>query len=136
MCGGFKASARFWRAKEDQINAEMRRLARLKSGERYHFPTTDRLVGAIFGGHARSENLNSVWNGKILKHVKLESETFAERNTVKGTGDFVHFRVPNGKAIHAIITKDNELRIVTEPARGNVVKVHHRMPQLIDKEEK
>ena len=44
----------------------------------------------------------------------------------------VEFNMKPGKAIHGVITNKNELRIVTEPAQGNVTAVHHRQPQLVD----
>ena len=131
MCGGFKPSRQFAVTKDEQIARELARLARLKSGQRYHFPTDRGLVGGTFGGYARHESLEGCWKGRIRGHIKILAETFSERNTVEKTYQNVHFRVPEGKAIHAVVTDANEVRIVTQPARGNVKKYHHRMPDLI-----
>lgn len=133
MCGGFRPSRKLAIAKENQINAEMQRLANLKKGFPYTWPTSQGLITAHFGGHVRSESMESgVWEGKIAQHVTIEAESFAERDTVAGTYEFKHFKVPDGYGIAAVILNDGYLRIVTQPATVNVAKVHHRQPYLCE----
>ena len=133
MCGGFKASRIWLRGKEAQIEAEMKRLANLKEGFTYSWPLITGLREAYFGGHVRSENLDSIWAGKVKEHVKIAADSYSERNTVGGDRhSMVEFNMKPGKAIHGVITNKNELRIVTEPAQGSVAAVHHRQPQLVD----
>jgi hypothetical protein len=136
MCGGFKPSRQWIANKEEAQARKYQKLAELKTGRDYTWPCKSGDVDAIFGGHARRENLDSTWQGKIERHVKIIADNFAERDTVGGSRQFKHFKVPDGKAIHAIITKNpHEVRIVTQPATGNVAKVHHRMPDFVDKDD-
>ena len=137
MCGGFKASRQWIVGKEIAEAKKYEKLAELKSGRDYTWPLKSGDIAAIFGGHARKENLDSTWQGKVERHVKVMAENFAERDTIGGSKKFKHFKVPTGKAIHAIITKNpHEVRIVTQPSTGNVAKVHHRMPAFLDIEDK
>ena len=132
MCGGLKDSQKYWRAKNAQIEAEMKRLANLKQGWTYMWPIIGGAEEVRFGGHARIENITSVWSGKIERHVKISASEFQERDTVSGSRELRPFPVPDGKCIHGIITKQHEMRIVTQAADENVSKVHHRMPHLIE----
>ena len=109
----------------------MRRLARLKQGYEYTWPLSTGYEVYRFGGHCRSENIASVWAGKIEREVKIEASEFHERDTIGGSMKLVPFRMPPNKAILGIIT-NGELRIVTEPATGEVAKIHHRQPVLVD----
>ena len=136
MCGGFKASRQFIVGKEEAEARKYQRLAELRSGRDYTWPLKSGDIAAIFGGHARKENLDSTWAGKIERHVKIMAETFAERDTVSGTKKFKNFNVPAGKSIHGIIVKNShEVRIVTQPSYGNIAKVHHRCPDFVDIED-
>lgn len=131
MCGGLKDSDRTKRAKDAQIEAEMKRLAVLKQGWTYTWPLSSGYEKKLFGGHCRIENLDTVWTGKIDRHVKIEASQFSERDTIGGSGELKPFSIPFGKAIHAVIV-NNELRIVTQQSIGEVMKVHHRMPHLVN----
>jgi hypothetical protein len=131
MCGGLKDSDKTKRAKDAQIAAEMKRLVTLRQGWVYTWPLASGYEKRLFGGHCRIENLDSVWNGKIEKHVKIEASQFSERDTIGGSKELKPFSIPDNKAIHAVIV-NNELRIVTQPSIGEVMKVHHRMPHLVD----
>lgn len=118
MCGGIKKTIR------DSMS-------RLDQGISYSWPLSSGDRDYIFGGHARIENLDKIWVG--VEHVKIIAEEFSERNTKEHKfSEFKPFPVPQGKAIHAIIDNNNELRIVTEPATGNVAQVHNRMPNLVE----
>lgn len=132
MCGGLKDSQKTKRAKDAQIAAEMKRLEKIKQGWTYSWPLTTGVEKFRFGGHARIENIDLKWNGKIERHVKIEASEFLERDTVSGSGKLRPFPIPPHRCIHGIITKQNELRIVTQPADKEVSKVHDRMPRLIE----
>ena len=133
MCGGMKISRTVANKKDEQIAKEMLRLARLKAGWTYTWPLSTGPEKHLFTGHARRENLDTVWNGKIARHVKIQAESFMERNTKGGNyNEMKVFSVPKGKGIHGIITKSEELRIVTQPAQGAVAEVHHRCPNWVD----
>ena len=132
MCGGFKPSRKFAVAKDEQIAREMARIAKLRNGFSYSWPLTSGLARYTFGSHARSETLDNTWGSRIEKHVKIEAETFSERNTKDGSYKFQAFNMPRGKYIHAVILTGGELRIVTKQSEGNVKDVHHRMPEMID----
>jgi len=133
ICGGLKDSQHTKRAKDAQIEAELKRLAKLQQGWTYTWPLSTGYEKYLFGGHARMENLDSMWSGKINKHVKIEASEFAERNTIGGnSNEMKSFKIPDGKAIHGVVTNDGDLRIVTQASTGDVAAVHHRMPHLID----
>ena len=131
MCGGLSDSQKYWRSKNAQIESEMKRLSRLVQGYTYNWPLSTGLEKHKFGGHCRSENLESVWNGKIERHVKIEASEFYERDTIGGSMELRSFSVPADKRIHGVITS-GELRIVTVPANEAVRKIHNRMPELIN----
>ena len=132
MCGGFKPSRKFAVAKDEQISREMARLARLEQNQIYSWPLSTGIEQRVFAGHARIENLDSVWNNKIDRHVRIEAESFGERDTVGGSMKLKDFSMPEGKAIHGIILKTGDLRIVTRPAVGEEAKVHNRAPHLVN----
>ena len=133
ICGGFRPSRLWLRGKEDQIANEMKRLANLKQGFQFLFPLDSGAEKHLFGGHVRIESLPTIWNDKIERHVKIIAESFAERNTVgKDTKTMIGFSMPHNKAIHGVITKSGELRIVTKAAEGPVANVHNRMPDMVD----
>lgn len=135
QCGGFRPALQAT-AKREVANAlKYQRLSLLKSGRDYTFPTSKGDVTVSFGGHARSETLQAVWGPKIKEHVKIQAETFSERDTIGGSGTMKEFRVPEGKALHGVIIENHgmrELRIVTQASYGNVAKTHHRMPCFLD----
>jgi hypothetical protein len=132
VCGGFKPSRKFAIAKEDQVAAEMARLSNLKQGWTYTWPLSTGLEKKLFGGHCRIENLDSVWSGKIDRHVAIEASEFNERDTIGGSNQLKPFPVPSDKAIHGVVLKTGELRIVTKQAQGDVLKVHHRQPDFME----
>lgn len=135
MCGGFRPSRQWLAKKEEARVRKYEALRRLQSGRDYTWPTNKGDIEARFGGHARIENLSTVWAGKIKDVVAIHAETFSERDTVSGTREPKNFYVPKGKAIYGVIIESGgarELRIVTQPADINVAKVHHRMPSFID----
>ena len=131
MCGGFRPSRQFAVAKDEQIARELKRLASLKQGFPYLFPLSGGLEKKIFGGHCRIENIDTVWAGKIERHVKIEADSYSERDTIGGSGELKPFAMLAGKSIHGVILNNGELRIVTKQAQGDILKVHHRMPDLI-----
>ena len=94
----------------------------------------------IWDGFARIETLNKTWLSKGWKPVKIVNGTsFKERDTVSGTKELKTFNMKKGQEIGAIarVTYDGmgkkyvEIKMVTQPAEGNVKSVHHRMPKLI-----
>jgi hypothetical protein len=131
MCGGFKPSRKWLRSKEDEISRELDRLSNLKQGSSYVWPLATGHERFTFEGHVRSENLDSVWTGKISRHVKVLADSFSERDTVGGSRKLIPFPVPPGSAIHGVITNEGKLRIVTQEATGEVRSVHHRMPHWV-----
>jgi hypothetical protein len=126
-----RPSRQFAVTKDEQIAREMARLAKLQQGFPYHFPLDTGIVKAVFGGYCRIENLDSIWAGKIERHIKIAADSFSERDTVGGTHELKPFAVPDGRFIHGVELKNGEIRIVTRQAQGDVLKVHHRMPDLI-----
>lgn len=132
LCGGCKPSRHTARSKDAAREAKMKALENLKQDVSYTWPLQGGDRFHKFTGHARKENLDSVWSGKIVRHEKLLAETFSERNTVSKTKELVSFPVPENKAIHCVILNDNSLRIVTQPAGNGVEKIHDRMPDFVD----
>lgn len=133
ICGGISVARHTKRAKDDQINRELKRLAKLEQGKEYSWDFLHKGIQKyIWNGHSRIESMESIWKDKIKEHVKIQADEFYERDTVSGSYKFKSFSVPAGKAIHGIITKDNTLRIVTQPAEGKVREIHSRQPHLVD----
>jgi len=132
MCGGMKVSRTVANKKEDQIAREAKRLAKLEQGKVYIWPFVSGERKVVWDGHARSENLDTTWHGKIKEHVKIKADEFYERDSVSGSYKFKSFKVPEGKCIYGVITNQDVLRIVTQPANEEVKKVHRRMPRLVD----
>lgn len=95
---------------------------------------------ALWDGFARIETLKKVWISKGWQPVKIINGTqFSERDTVSGTKELKEFQMTPGSGIAAVakvVTGTNrkpslEVKIVTEPAKGDVSKVHHRMPVIL-----
>lgn len=132
MCGGFDAARQDAQKKDAMIEKELKRLGRLENGRVYTWPFSTGLEKYPFGGYCRSENLDSTWAGKIERHVKIPVDTFYERNTKDKTYKFHAFKVGKDKALHAVVTKQGEVRIVTQAANGEVAKIHSRSPHLVN----
>jgi len=121
MCGGIKLSAL----------AEKER--RLNVGQSYRWLTDLGNIEARYGGSVRSETIESKWRPYIVGDVTLICDSYYERNTVQHKyNELKEFPVPEGKGIKAVITQGNVIRILTQPAVDDVIKVHNRMPILED----
>lgn len=96
---------------------------------------------AVWRGFARIETLKQVWLAKGWKPVKIvNGVSFKERDTVGGSRDLKEFKMHLGQGVGAVAKamtspggkKYVEVKMVTQPAQGDVKGVHHRMPKIIE----
>jgi hypothetical protein len=98
----------------------------------------EHITGFPFEGFIRNESIESgVWDHRITKKgTYIEIDGFSERNHTTGE---VHYFPRKGRIRVEVVNGFRgykESRIVTEPAQGEIKKIHGRQPKFFDERDK